>query len=100
MQQAKKQGRRGKRPDDRPARRRYWNSGKLDKRKISRIAFNRNIPYSEAEKVWLADRTRRTSQPRRYPSNVRYLASLIKVPCEVAERKVRSLSFLDLFTAD
>lgn len=53
-----KQFRKGKRPDNRPARKRYWAKGQLRKNKIRNMVAN-GWEQEKAERVWDATRTRR-----------------------------------------
>ena len=60
---AKQQSKKSKRSDQRPARRRYWTSGRLASRKIRNVARNEGISIHEAERKWRAARKRFAGGP-------------------------------------
>lgn len=56
---AKSSAKKGKRPDSRPARIRYWNSKSLLKRKIGNMIRCNGVPPETAKQVWLNVRQHR-----------------------------------------
>ena len=51
-----KQGKRGKRPDTRPARWRYWGSGRLKENKVRRLMRSNGMTRTETETFWVEAR--------------------------------------------
>ncbi len=56
---AKRQGKKGKRKDGRPARKRYWAGRHLEKNKIRRMMKAYGLTKKDAEKRWHAERKTR-----------------------------------------
>ena len=64
---AKKQGKRGKQPDKRPARKRYWNARHLEKTKIRCMMKAYGLSKKDALRRWHAER--KTLVPLGYVSD-------------------------------
>ena len=56
---AKRQGKKGKRKDARPARKRYWAGRHLEKNKVRHMMKAYGLTKKEAEKRWHAERQTR-----------------------------------------
>ena len=56
-------GKKGKRPDDRPARKRYWNGKALERNKSRRVAKNTGEEVAEAVQLWRESRGKRRMKP-------------------------------------
>ncbi|KKM78026.1 hypothetical protein LCGC14_1364170 [marine sediment metagenome] len=56
---APRQGRRGKAPDDRPARARYWNTKQLEKHKVRNLVRCCGMDKAKATVYWRSVRKRR-----------------------------------------
>ncbi len=80
---AKRQGKKGKKPDKRPARARYWNGRHLEKNKVRHIMKAYGLSKEDARKRWNAER--KTRVPASYVDD--YSNGKANTHKETGERK-------------